>query len=176
MSDYVKISSWSKRRLEEQGYRSFTADELLQYRFAIRFAYVTCMSMVIIGLVFKSQLFLLIANGIAILGMLPPNHPIDYLYNYGVRYLIGRPKLPPRPTQSRFACAMATIMLAVINYFFTLGNFTVVYVVGAVLLSSAFMVSFIDLCIPSKIYNALFDLGAEQSSPGKRGETNAAKN
>jgi hypothetical protein len=33
----------------------------------------------------------------------------------------------------------------------------VVYVVGAALLTSAFLVSVFDFCIPSKIYNALFE-------------------
>lgn len=157
MSNEAQISSWSKERLEEQGFRGFADAELKKYRFGIRFAYIACLSLVVIGLVFKSQAFLLIANVIALLGILPPYHPIDYLYNYSVRFLVGRPKLPPRANQSRFACAMATIMLGVINYYFYQGNFTVVYIVGAALLTSAFLVSFLDLCIPSKIYNALFE-------------------
>jgi hypothetical protein len=157
MSNENTIASWSTRRLEEQGLRGFTDAQLHQHRFGSRFAYFTCMTLVIIGLAFKSQTFLLIANGVAFLGMLPPYHPIDYLFNYGIRHLIGRPKLPPRPNQARFACVMATVMLAVINYYFYLGNFTVVYIVGAALLFSAFLVTFTDLCIPSKIYNALFE-------------------
>ncbi|MCP4580406.1 MAG: DUF4395 domain-containing protein [candidate division Zixibacteria bacterium] len=166
------ISSVSRCRLEEQGYRGFTEAELSQHRFGIRMAYVVCMSLVIIGMVFKSQTFLLIANGIAFLGMLPPFHPIDYLYNYGFRFLLGRPKLPHRANQGRFACIMATGMLGVMNYYLYLGNLTVVYIVGASLLGSAFLVSFLDLCIPSKIYNAFSRIAIGQikkkiSRPGQ---------
>jgi hypothetical protein len=157
MSYEIKISTRSKNRLKEQGFRGFTDSELGQHRFGIRFAYFTCMSLVIIGLAFKNQPFLLIANAVALLGMLPPNHPLDYIYNYAVRHLVGRPRLPRRANQSRFACFMATVMLGVINYYFYLGNFTVVYAVGAALLTSAFLVSVFDFCIPSKIYNALFE-------------------
>ncbi|MEE9555534.1 MAG: DUF4395 family protein [candidate division Zixibacteria bacterium] len=156
MSNEMKISSWSKKRLEEQGFCGFTDTELRQHRFGIRLAYIVCLSLVVIGLVAKSQLFLLIANIIALIGILPPYHPIDYLYNFGLRHLMNRPKLPRRANQGRFACALATVMLAAINYYFYLGNFTVVYAVSAALLTSAFLVGFIDLCIPSIIYNALF--------------------
>ncbi len=168
MSNKTKISSWSKNRLEEQGFRGFSEAELSQHRLGIRFAYITCMSLVVVGIAFKNQPFLLIANAIALFGILPPYHPIDYLYNYVVRHLVGRPKLPPRANQGRFACAMATAMLGVINYYFILDNFTVVYIVGAALLFSAFLVSFVDLCIPSKIYNALFE--RRSASLRKRGQ------
>ena len=122
----------------------------------IRFAYLVCMSLVAAGLAFSSQTLLLIANGIALLGVLPPRHPVDYFYNYIFRLFMGRPKIPPRANQGRFACYLATSMLLVMNYYFYTGNFIVVYIFGAMLLGSAFLVSFFDLCIPSKIYNAVF--------------------
>lgn len=156
MNNEMKISSRSQKRLEEQGFCGFTNAELGQHRFGIRFAYFICMSLVIIGLVLKNQQFLLIANIVALLGILPPYHPVDYLYNYVIRHLMGRPKLPPRSDQGRFACLMATIMLGTMNYYAYQNNFTVVYIVGAMLLVSAFLVTFTDYCIPSKIYNALF--------------------
>lgn len=176
MSNDLTISSWSKYHLEEQGFRGFTNAELGQHRFGIRFAYFTCMSLVIIGLVFKSQPFLLIANAIALFGMLPPYHPIDYIYNYSVRHMMGRPKLPHRANQGRFACAMATVMLGVINYYLYFGNFIVVYAVGAALLTSAFLVSIFDFCIPSKIYNALFERKSKKQDAEKQSPAVVSKN
>jgi hypothetical protein len=157
MNNEPQLSSTSKARLKEQGFRGLSDSELGQHRFGIRFAYFICTTIVILGLAFKSQPLLLIANAVALLGMLPPYHPVDYIYNYLVRHMVGRPKLPRRANQGRFACAMATVMLAVINYYAYIGNFTVVYAVGAVLLTSAFLVTFLDFCIPSKIYNALLE-------------------
>lgn len=156
MSEKDRLSLTSRRRLEEQGYSGFTEYELARHRFGIRFAYFICMSVVVLGLALKSQPVLILANAIALLGMLPPYHPLDYIYNYGIRHLLGRPKLPPRANQGRFACFLATIMLGIMNYFAYAGNFTAVIVVGAALLTPAFLVTFLDLCIPSKIYNALF--------------------
>lgn len=176
MANEMKISSISRKRLGEQGYRGFDDSDLSRHRLGIRFAYFACMSVVVAGLVFGSQPLLLLANAIAFLGIFPPYHPIDYLYNYGIRHFLSRPKLPPRANQSRFACFMATVMLAIINYFLYLGNFTVVYIVGAMLLTSAFLVTFLDICIPSKIYNALFERRAEdmqnESRPAEAGSRN----
>lgn len=160
MNNEMEISSRSQKRLEEQGFYGFTNADLGQHRFGIRFAYFICMSLVIIGLVLKNQQFLLIANIVALLGIFPPYHPVDYLFNYGIRHLMGRPKLPPRSNQGRFACLMATVMLGIMNYYAYQNNFTVVYIVGTMLLASAFLVTFTDLCIPSKIYNALFRRGS----------------
>ena len=168
MSNELKISSWSKQRLNEQGLRGFTDAELSRHRFGNRFAYTICLSLVVIGLASKMQAFLLIANAIALLGIFPPHHPLDYIYNYGFRHLIGRPKLPPRANQSRFACVLATIMLMFINYSFYEGMYTAGYLVGAGLLISAFLVSFTDLCIPSLIYNALFERHQEKISESEQ--------
>ncbi len=156
MNSAKSIGATSIKRLVEQGFYGFSDVELGNHRFGIRFAYFICMSVVMTGLFLKNQQILLLANIIALLGILPPYHPIDYLYNYAFRHLIGRPKLPHRSNQGRFACSMATVMLATMNYYAYQGNFTVVYIVGSGLLTSAFLVTFLDLCIPSKIYNALF--------------------
>jgi hypothetical protein len=171
MDNAPQLSSKSRARLEEQGFRGFADSELGQHRLGIRFAYFICMTIVILGLVLRNQPLLLLANVIALLGVLPPYHPLDYLYNYLVRHLMNRPKLPPRANQGRFACALATAMLAIINYYVYVGSYLVAYTVGGALLITAFLVTFLDLCIPSKIYNALFKRGAgrlpEKSHPAE---------
>jgi hypothetical protein len=151
------ISSTSKKRLEEQGFRGYSDEEISKLRFGIRFAYVLCGTIVLIGLVFKSMPVLYVSFGIAFLGSFLPNHPLDYLYNSIFRRMVNRPKLPPRAIQARFTCTMATLMLAGIIYFFYRGMDTVAYIIGAGLLMSATMVSAFDLCLPSKIYNAIFE-------------------
>ena len=92
----------------------------------------------------------------ALVAAFPPRHPVDYLYNYGVRQLLGKPKMPPRPAQGRFACAIATAWLGSIMYCFSQGFDMAAYILGGTLLVVAGLVSSVDLCIPSLIYNALF--------------------
>jgi len=166
MSKDFLISKWSKDHLEEQGLSNLTHEELSKHRLGLRFAYILCGSLVAIGLTMKSQPLLLIANGVALLGMLPPYHPFDYLFNYGIRFLVGRPKLPPRANQGRFACAMATVMLLAINYFLYQGYITAYYITGIALLASAIQVCFFDFCVPSKIYNVLLKQRSKQVTAG----------
>jgi hypothetical protein len=150
------ISRTCKRRLQVQGYQNYSDKELNDYKYGIRFAYYLCGSLVIIGLSLTSIKILTVMMTIAFFGSLPPYHPFDYIYNYGVRHLIGKPKIPPRTNQGRFACGLATVWLGAIIYLFYHGFYLWGYIAGGILISIATLVSTIDLCIPSMIYNFLF--------------------
>lgn len=156
------ISPVRKKRLEVQGYCEFTYPELTGYKFGIRLAYYVCGSIVALGLLLANVKILGVALMLAFLGMFPPYHPIDYLYNYVVRFVFNKPRIPPRSNQGRFACAIATVMVAGIISLFYFGLNFWGYVVGAVLISSATLVSTMDICIPSIIYNYLFNKKHEQ--------------
>lgn len=150
------ISSTSRKRLHIQGYDNFSDKELLDYKFGIRFAYVGCITLVAFGVYFQSIPILAITAVIAFVAAFPPYHPFDYLYNYGVRHLLNKPKMPPRTNQARFACGIASIWL-VITIYLLHNNFTVagnilavaLFVIGA-------LVATTDICIPSMIYNSIF--------------------
>jgi len=93
---------------------------------------------------------------VAFLGVILPYHPFDYIYNHLLRGMLGKPKLPPRSKQLKFACVVATLWLIVTTYLFYAGLATAGYVVGGLLVSVAFIVSTTDFCIPSMIYNFIF--------------------
>jgi hypothetical protein len=151
------FSKIRRKRLEEQGFRGLSDAELAGHRFGIRFAYYLCGSLVLIGLVLKSIPLLVLMLGVAIWGMFPPRHPLDYVFNGVVRNIVGKPKLLPRAGQGRFACMMASILLAGIVVCFFYGKDMAAYILGGAMLSSAALVSVMDICIPSKIYNAIFE-------------------
>lgn len=157
MASTTQISGTRQRRLEQQGFRNLGTEELTRQKFGIRFAYYLCGSLVLVGLILKSVPLLAAMLVIAILGMLPPYHPLDYLFNFVVRHLVGKPKLVKRSNQGRFACAIATLFLVGIVYAFYTGQFTLGYLLGGGLIVSAFLVAVLDICIPSIIYNALFE-------------------
>src|SRR5258706_3114987 len=150
------FSPTRRRRLEAQGYNGFTDAELNDYKVGIRLDYYLCGSLVILGLALTNIKILAVAMTIAFLGTLPPYHPFDYLYNYLIRYTIHKPKMPPRSNQGRFACGIASVWLALVIYLFSNGLNVWAYVAGGTLVSSAVLVSTMDICIPSMIYNYLF--------------------
>lgn len=156
METTSSISPSCRRRLHVQGYERFSDKELNDYKFGIRFAYAGCITLVAFGLVFQSKPILTIAAIIAFAGTFPPYHPFDYLYNYGVRYLLDKPKLPPRTNQGRFACGIASVWLAITIYLLY-NNYTVAGNILAIMLFSVgVLVSTTDICIPSIIYNSIF--------------------
>lgn len=151
------VSRTRCKRLRAQGYPEELSDaELAELAAGNRFAYQLCTVLFAAGLVLTSIPILVIAAGIAFLAVVLPHHPFDYLYNNGLRHWLDKPELPKRSAQSKFACGVAGVWLTGIIYLFHLSLFTWGYIAGAVLLVVALLVSTIDFCIPSLIYNALF--------------------
>ncbi len=150
------ITPARRKRLEAQGYNGFTDAELNDFKFGIRFAYYLCGSTVVLGLLLTNIKILAVAMTIAFFGSLPPYHPFDYLYNYLIRRLINKPKLPHRSNQGRFACGIAAVWLSGVIYLFYVGLNLWGYIAGGILVSIATLVSTTDICIPSIIYNFLF--------------------
>ena len=152
----------TRKRFEIQGYRGYSDSELDDFKIGIRFAYYLCTSLVILGLLLANLEILVVAMIIAFFGSFPPYHPLDYLYNYVVRHWIGKPKMPPRANQGRFACRIATVWLGATIYLFYIGNSTWGYIIGISLVIVATLVSVLDICIPSMIYNSLFKQKAKE--------------
>ena len=150
------ISAVTRKRLETQGYLGFTDAQLNDFKFGIRFAYYLCGLLVLTGLILSRVEILLTVMAVALFAVIPPYHPFDYLYNYGVRQLLHKPKLPPRANQGRFACAIAAVWVGGIILLFTNGLKMWAYIAGGMLLVVAGLVSVFDICIPSMIYNLLF--------------------
>jgi hypothetical protein len=146
----------TRKRLEAQGYTGLSDEQLTSYRFGIRFAYGACVALTAIGLLFTSIPILLLSLSVAFIAVLLPYHPFDYLYNFGLRHVMNRPKLPVRTNQGKFACGIASVWLGVIIYLFAYHQFLWGYVFGSVLLMVGTLVTTTDICIPSMIYNFLF--------------------
>jgi hypothetical protein len=150
------IEPSTRKRLETQGYVGFSDEQLAAFKFGIRFAYALCLTLFVSGLLLANITLLTIAAVIAFLAVFPPYHPFDYLYNYGVRHLLNKPKLPPRTNQGRFACGIASVWLATIIICLDAGYIIATYTLGGMLFAVALLVTTTDICIPSMIYNLIF--------------------
>jgi hypothetical protein len=150
------VSITTRKRLEIQGFEGYSDEELYKYKTGIRFAYLGCGTIVLLGFLFGNPVFYFIAMIIAFFGAVLPKHPLDYVYNSTVRKFFNYPIVPNRTSQGKFACGIATVWLAAIIYLM-LNGMTLVYQAATILLlAQAFVVGTIDFCVPSKIFNALF--------------------
>ena len=121
--------------------------------FGIRFAYKTCFSVLIFGIALANVPILIGMMLMAFLGVVLPNHPFDYFYNYVLSKRMNKPKLPKRDTRLKFACTIATIWIGATVFIFASGSTIGGYIVGGSLLVAVFSVAFFDFCIPSVVYN-----------------------
>jgi uncharacterized protein (DUF2062 family) len=143
-------------RIREQGYFQLSDQQISDLAFGNRFAFILCTSLLTIGIVLANIPILSVMLVIAALGFILPYHPFDYIYNYFLAKRIGKPLLPKRSDQLKFACTLATIFIATVIYTFLHEFMLLGYIVGAILLSIAITVSTSDFCLPSFIYNRLF--------------------
>ena len=151
-----ELSPVRLNRLRAQGYSGQSDDELSQIAFGNRFAYRSCVSILIIGVAFSSVPLLSAMMFIAFLGVVLPNHPFDYFYNGVLSKWMHKPQLPRRSVQLKFACSLATIWIGVVIYLFTQEMMITAYIVATMLIATSLLVSTIDFCIPSIVFNALF--------------------
>jgi hypothetical protein len=150
------ITPACRRRLQVQGYRNYSDEELMAHRFGIRFAYWICVTAASVGIVTASTSIILGVAVLALFASFPPYHPVDYLYNYGIRHLLKKPKLPRRTNQARFACGIATVWLVMTAYLFANNEPAIATTLGLSLVGVGLLVSTTDICIPSMLYNFLF--------------------
>jgi len=151
----TKISSARIKRIREQGYSRQTNNEISKLAFGNRFAYQLCTTLLLIGVSFANVPLLSIMFVVAFLSIILPNHAFDYIYNYFLSHKMNLPKLPRRSVQLKFACTMATFFIAGTIYAFVNNYMTAGYILGSILSVVAILVSTLDFCIPSIIFNSI---------------------
>lgn len=146
----------SKRRIiwiREQGYDSYSDQEIRDLAFGNRFAYRLCTAILAVGVAFANIPILILMNIAAASSIFLPNHAFDYIYNHVVRHWINGPKVPPRSIQLKFACTMASCVIASTIYFFQADMMLAGYLMGGHIVIIASLVSLWDYCLPSKMFN-----------------------
>ena len=146
----------TRKELENQGH--FLDDEALaEIGPWMRWPYVLCSSLMIASIIAASPWALWTLSTIALATVFLPSHPFNLPYNYVVRHLTGTRPLPPSTKQGKFACGIAGVWLIATGAAFYVGATTLGYVLGGALSVPAMLVATTQICIPSYVYNAIFD-------------------
>ncbi|HEB59536.1 MAG TPA: DUF4395 family protein [Gammaproteobacteria bacterium] len=151
--------SFQQRSLFQQGYQRYTPAELKQLEWGLRFTPAACSAMALYGLISANPVILLAVAALGIWAFFfPAAHPMDLLYNHGVRHLFGAVKLPENPFQRRLACLSAGIMNVIAAVLFMADMPTAALVVGGMLLFLQFIVITTHFCTLSWMYEGLMRL------------------
>ena len=79
----------------------------------------------------------------------------DALFNYGVRFVLRLPRLPPNPAPRRFAMGLAATWAAVTGVLFATGWIRTGLVAGILLLIAAVTVASTQFCFGSLVWRLL---------------------
>ena len=95
MSDRDKLS-FQQRSLVQQGYTDYSRQELTEMEWGLRFTPFVCALIALYGLVTQQPWVLFSVAGLGMWAFFfPASHPMDMLYNYGVRPYSGLPRFLP---------------------------------------------------------------------------------
>lgn len=148
--------SFQQKSLFQQGYQHYSAGELKQLDWGLRFTPAVCSAITAYGL-YTQQPYVLFFVGF--LGMwaffFPAGHPMDLFYNHVVRHAFGAIKLPKNPFQRRLACFAAGIMNTTSAVLFLTGFPLIAIVVGVALLVLQMIVITTHFCTLSWMYEGL---------------------
>jgi len=140
--------------LSTQGYR-LPDSEAGRLRIGLRFPTALCLAFVVTGLALESALMIALLVPIGAVAGWSARHPLDHLWNHGLRYLVGGPELPPNPTRRRHAFKLASVWLAGVAALFAAGASTAAVALGGVLVAVCALVTATNFCVPSTMLAAL---------------------
>ena len=89
---------------------------------------------------------------VAAAAVILPHHPVEYVYNHGLRFVTKTAPLPANKAPVRFAFFMATLILAAAALAFDSGNTWLGYALGGqvAIVSAIFVAS--SFCIPAAVW------------------------
>ncbi len=148
--------TFQQKSLFQQGYQQYSAQELKQLEWGLRFTPAVCSAITAYGLYFQQPYVLFF---VGFLGMwaffFPAGHPMDFLYNHVIRHAFGAIKLPENPFQRRLACFAAGIMNTSSAILFLAGFPFIAISVGVILLILQAIVITTHFCTLSWMYEGL---------------------
>ena len=163
--------SFQQKSLFQQGYQHYSAQELKQLEWGLRFTPAVCSAITAYGLYFQQPYVLFI---VGVLGMwaffFPAGHPMDLLYNRVVRHAFGAIKLPENPFQRRLACFAAGIMNTASAILFLTGFPVIAIFVGVTLLILQAIVITTHFCTLSWMYEGLMRMLGKWEVPVNLGD------
>ena len=159
------ILATTRNRIEAQGFVGFSDEELAQHNYGLRFSPMICMIWVAVGVALASPIILYALIPFALLGGIFKSHPFDIFYNYGIRHFFKAPHLPPYQKPRRFACLMASVMIATAALGFQFGIPALGYGMGIFMVVAAFLNVSTGFCVPSFIYGLMFGKGVCELEP-----------
>jgi hypothetical protein len=153
----ASISPFTDNNLNGQGFEYLGQEAKSRYALPLRFTPAVATTLIVIGLLLQSPIWLASMALVALSGALfPRGMVIDLVYNFGVRHLFAAPPLPPTPKPRRFSYVLSAGSLAGSALSFAFGLPVLGFVLGGIVVIGATILTTTLWCLGSWIYRMVF--------------------
>lgn len=134
--------------LKYQGYDESQWDDLSA---GLRFYPAVCAVLMGIATFLNSAGFMALIAVVAVLSVILPNHPLDYLWNGVISKLTSKAPVPPSTLQRKVACAIAVVGLGIASWAFFAGITWLGELIGYALTAAATLKAMTHYCPVSQM-------------------------
>jgi hypothetical protein len=153
----AKLGTFTKTNLNKQGFGKLDDNAKSRYALPLRFTPAVGTTLIMIGLVLQSPIWIGSMALVALSGaLLPSGMLIDLIYNLGVRHLFGAPALPPTPKPRQFSYLLSTVFLASAALSFYYGLPVLGFILGGMVVIGATILTTTLWCLGSWWYRLIF--------------------
>jgi hypothetical protein len=151
------VSVFTDNNLNGQGFGYLDPEAKYRYALPLRFTPAVATTLIVIGLVFQSPIWLGSMALVALSGALfSRGMVIDLVYNYGVRHLFHSPPLPPTPKPRQFSYFLSASSLTGAALSFAFGLPALGFILGGMVVIGATILTTTLWCLGSWIYRTVF--------------------
>lgn len=153
----ARLSAFAETNLNNQGFEELDKDAKARIAWPLRFTPVVATTLIVIGLIFQSPMWLGSMALVALSGaLLPDAMVIDLVYNFSVRHLVHAPALPSTPRPRQFSYLLSTVLLAGSAVSFHYGLSVLGLVLGGLVVAGATILTTTLWCLGSWWYRMIF--------------------
>lgn len=153
----ARLSAFTKNNLNKQGFGNLDEQAKSQSALPLRFTPGISTTLIVIGLVLQSPIWLGSMALVALSGaLLPSGMLIDLVYNLGVRKLFHAPPLPPTPKPRQFSYLISAVWLAGSALSFYFGQPLLGFILGGTVVIAATTLTTSLWCLGSWWYRLIF--------------------
>lgn len=153
----TRFSALTERNLNRQGFGKLDEETKSRVALPLRFTPAVGTTLIVIGLVLQSPIWLGSMAFVTFNGaLLPSGMIIDLVYNLGVRHLFGAPPLPSTPKPRQFSYVLSTVLLAgsAVSFYFGLPVWG--FILGGLVVAGGTILTTTLWCLGSWWYRLVF--------------------
>jgi len=153
----ARLSAFAETNLNNQGFEDLDKDAKARIALPMRFTPAVGTTLIVIGLIFQSPVWLGSMALVAFSGaLLPDAMIIDLVYNLGVRHLVHSPSLPSTPKPRQFSYLLSTLFLSSSAVSFYYGLSVLGLVLGGFVAVGGAILTTTLWCLGSWYYRMIF--------------------